>query len=121
MCMESEYKKSERLMNMSEFTNVTALTKELMENEKQCCCSDSILYLRVITTIANRNGMDIESMTVPYFLENLHGAGFPGFETVRRARQKLQAQFPHLAANKTVAAFRAKNEKKYRAFAREKL
>ena len=41
----------------------------------------------------------------------------PGFETVRRARQKVQVKFPELSACEKVAEFRGENEQKYRAYA----
>ena len=104
---------------MNELTNTKAIVKEIMEKDTQCRNSDSLLYLRVITHIANRSGIDIDSVTVPYFLRNLHGDGFPGFETVRRTRQKIQQHHPELSACGSVAGYRAKKEKEYRDFARE--
>ena len=67
---------------------------------------------------AKQKGIDLEKMTVPFFLLNLHGAGFPGFETVRRTRQKIQQHHPELAACEAVEGFRAVNEQEFREFAR---
>lgn len=103
---------------MLDLKNTTALVKSLLEQDKQCRNSDSFLYLKVLSAIGKQKGIDIERMSVPYFLVNLHGAGFPGFETVRRTRQKLQQHHPELAACETVEGFRAENEKVFRDFAR---
>ena len=102
---------------MLDLKNTTALVKSILEQDKQCRNSASFLYLKVLSVTAKQKGIDLEKMTVPYFLLNLHGAGFPGFETVRRTRQKLQQHHPELAACEAVEGFRAENEAKYKAYA----
>ena len=104
-------------MMMNDLKNTTALVKAILEQDKQCRNSDSFLYLKVLSAVAKQKGIDLEKMTVPYFLLNLHGAGLPPFESVRRARQKIQAAFPELAACEAVEGFRAENEAKFRAYA----
>lgn len=103
---------------MNELKNTTALVKSILEQDKRCRNSDSFLYLKVLCTVGKQKGIDLEKMSVPYFLLNLHGAGFPGFETVRRTRQKLQQHHPELCACEAVEGFRTENEKEFRAFAR---
>ena len=102
---------------MVDLKNTTALVKSILEQDKQCRNSDSFLYLKVLSAAAKQKGIDLEKMTVPYFLLNLHGAGLPPFESVRRARQKLQATYPELAACERVEGFRMENEAQYRAYA----
>ena len=102
---------------MLDLKNTTALVKSILEQDKQCRNSDSFLYLKVLSVIGQQKGIDIEKMSVPYFLLNLHGAGLPGFETVRRTRQKIQQHHPELAASEAVEGFRAENEKVFRAYA----
>jgi hypothetical protein len=105
-------------MTMLDLKNTTALVKSILEQDNQCRNSDSFLYLKVLSAAAKQKGIDLEKMTVPYFLLNLHGAGLPPFESVRRARQKIQVAYPHLAASKAVQDFRTENEAAYREFAR---
>ena len=102
---------------MNDLKNTTALVRSILEQDKQCRSSDSLLYLKVLTEVGKKRGVDIEKMSIPYFLLNLHGAGFPGFETVRRTRQKLQQHHPELAACERVEGFRAEREKEFRAYA----
>lgn len=102
---------------MNDLKTTTALVKSILKQDKQCRNSDSFLYLKVLSAVAKHKGIDLEKMTVPYFLTNLHGAGLPPFESVRRTRQKLQAAHPELAACEAVEGFRAENEQEYRAFA----
>ena len=103
---------------MLDLKNTTALVKSILEQDKQCRNSDSFLYLKVLSVVAKQKGIDLEKMTVPYFLLNLHGAGLPPFESVRRSRQKIQEHNPHLAACEAVEDFRTENEAQYRAYAR---
>ena len=103
---------------MSDLKNTTELVKAILEENEQTRNSDSFLYLKVLSAVAKQKGIDLEKMSVPYFLENLHGAGLPGFETVRRTRQKIQQHHPELASSDRVAAFRADNEAKFREYAR---
>ena len=105
-------------MTMFDLKNTTALVKSILEQDKQCRNSDSFLYLKVLSVTAKQKGIDLEKMTVPHFLMNLHGAGLPPFESVRRARQKIQERNPHLAAREAVECFRAENEAEFRAYAR---
>lgn len=103
----------------NDLPNTKELVRSILEKSEQCRNSDSFLYFAVLKAVGDRKGLDIDSMSIPYFMLNLHGTAFPGFETVRRARQKLQAEYPHLRASDAVEGFRADNEKAFREFARE--
>lgn len=52
------------------------------------------------------------------FEDVLFNEDLPSFETIRRARQKAQADFPNLRADETVEAFRSEREAEFRDFAR---
>ncbi|MBR5544888.1 MAG: hypothetical protein IKU66_05380 [Clostridia bacterium] len=98
---------------------ITANTvKQILTDEPSTRSSDSLLYLKVIERIAEEQDIDLEKWSVPYFLRNLSHTFFPPFESVRRARQKIQAQHPELSANAKVQAQREINEAEYREFAR---
>lgn len=103
---------------MYDLKNTTALVKSILEQDKQARNSDSLLYLKVLSVVADQKDVILEDVSVPFFLLNLQGTEFPPFESVRRARQKLQAAFPELAACETVQGFRTENEKEVRAYAK---
>ena len=103
---------------MNELKTTAALVKHLLETDPQTRNSDSYLYYQVIRFEANQKGVDLKTLTVQSFLLCINQLGFTGFETVRRARQKIQAQYPELAAKGSVSSARAENEKNFRAFAR---
>ena len=94
------------------------MVKHLLETKPHTRNSDSFLYLEVIQYEANLKGVDVHVLSVAAFLASMNFLGFTGFETVRRARQKIQAQYPELAAKDSVSAARAENEKDFRDFAR---
>lgn len=103
---------------MIDFKTTTELVKYILTNDPKTRSSDSFLYLKVLTEIGRQRGIDIDKMSIPYFLLNLHDAGFPGFETVRRTRQKLQQHYPYLSSTEAVKGFRTANEAEYRAYVR---
>lgn len=102
---------------MEDLKTTTHLVKAILEDNVQARNSDSYLYLKVLDHIADEFGIVLSAMPVPYFLTNINDLPFPGFETVRRTRQKIQADFPDLAACKKVAAMRQENEAAFKAYA----
>lgn len=103
----------------TELKNTTALVKDILEQDQKARNSDSFLYFQVLKRLGKEKDLDLDYVSVTVFLLNMSEWGFPPFESVRRARQKLQAEFPELSANKKVAAHRAENEEAFRQFARE--
>lgn len=101
-----------------ELSTYTGLVKSILETDTQARNSDSFLYLKVLQHIADEKDIWLNGLTVPDFLMSMNLFGFPGFETIRRTRQKIQEKFPELSANDTVQGFREENEKDFRDFAR---
>jgi hypothetical protein len=101
-----------------ELNIVTNLVKYILVEEPQTRNSDSLLYLKVINHFAKEKGIDLSELTVEYFLTALNVLGFPGAETVRRTRQKIQQEYPYLKANATVEQFRADNEEAFKNYAK---
>lgn len=102
---------------MSELKTVSALVKNILEQDEKARNTDNYLYFKVLEHYSELREIDIHSMTVPLFLKKLDNHIFPGFETVRRSRQKVQAAYPDLAADKAVEKLRDKNESVYQDFA----
>lgn len=103
---------------VKELRTITGLVKAILEKETAARNSDSVLYLSVLTKICKEKSIDIANLTVPSLLLLGKELGLPGFETVRRTRQKIQAKFPELSGSKEVQAYRTANEAAYREFAR---
>lgn len=101
-----------------ELKTVAGLVREILAEDKQARNSDSFLYFKILKKIGEERGIDIDSMSVTRFLLNMKDYQFPCFETVRRARAKLQAEYPEYSGDRTVKAYREENEKAFREFAR---
>ena len=93
-----------------EFKQVKNVVKTILTEYTQTRNSDNLLYLIVIETIGKGN---IEK-PISEILLNLEELGLPCFETVRRTRQKLQAENPDLQACDIVQDFRTAREEEFR-------
>ena len=102
---------------MNELKTVTKLVKAILEEDKRSRNSDSFLYLKVLEHIADQKDINLYKISVPVFLCSMNSYGFPPFESVRRTRQKIQEQCPHLAACDKVEAMRDEKEAEFWAFA----
>lgn len=104
-----------------ELRTTTGIVKSILQNFPDARNSDNYLYLKVLQTIGSKNNIDINSMSMPRFLLHMKDLGFPGFESVRRSRQKLQAEYPELAGNDNVEAQRVLNEETFKQYAHERV
>jgi hypothetical protein len=84
----------------------------LLRENKELRDNDDLLYLELLKLY----NPDIENVGLGYFLRNRSNTKLPPFETVRRARQKIQAENEDLKGIRTEA--RKKAEEKYLEFAR---
>ena len=103
---------------MNDLKTTKARVLAILQQDERARNSDSHLYFRLIGELGQEKGIDMNFVTVTAFLLNMNEWGFPPFESVRRARQKLQQEFPELSANEQVKAFRDEKEAEYREFAR---
>lgn len=102
----------------TELNNTKAMVKSVLMTHPQARNSDNYLYYTICKHIGKRHGIDIDKMSIPAFFLHLKDYGFPGFETVRRTRQKIQAEYPELAGDDNVEAQRMLNEEAFREYAR---
>lgn len=105
---------------MKKLKSKAALVKRILESDPLCRNDDDRLYLKVLQHEAAEKGIVMFNVSVPAFLLDVKKRlDFTGFETVRRSRQKIQAQYPELAASKKAQGKRLEKETEYRAFAHE--
>lgn len=101
-------------MKKNELATVKNIVKDVLVNHKQARDSDMTLYVKV----CERMNGDVLGKPFCFVLLNLKDLNLPNFETVRRARQKIQAECPELGADADVEAQRMINEDAFRDFAR---
>ena len=102
----------------NELKTTTDLVKDILRKYPQTRNSDNELYFRVCAELGKQKGINIHTMSMPAFFLHMKDYGFPATESVRRARQKLQAEYPELAAVPEVEGQRNLNEKDFRNYAR---
>ena len=108
-------------MNTSKILYSTnKIVKEILETNIPARNSDTYLYLQVLYRVGKAKGIDVDTISVAEFLKNRSKLGIACFETVRRARQKIQAEHPELASSESVQAQKIINERVYRAYAQSK-
>lgn len=101
----------------AELMTTTNIVKKLLENDPQTRNSDSYLYLKVLGVVEREKNISVNQVPVKKFLMHMAEWGFPPFESVRRARQKLQNTFPELSAKPEIKAARKENEKAVKEYA----
>ena len=95
------------------------LVWEVLLNNRAARNSDNFLYFLVCERRLKEKGLTVDNISFKEGLLAQKEYNLPNFETVRRTRQKLQAQFPELTGAKNVMEARAKREKIFREYARE--
>ena len=103
---------------LKELNRVSKIVKKVLIDDTRARNSDARLYRKVIYQIGMNKGIDVGAMSVTYYLEHMKQLGFPAFETISRARRKIQAKHPELAGDDDVVAHREINEQVYREYAK---
>lgn len=93
---------------------VMSIVEFYLRKNKKCRASDDYLYLCIARDICRVNGTPFADLTFKEFMEKRAELHVPKFESVRRARQKLQEQYPDLKPSKAVVQERTQLEKEYR-------
>ena len=104
---------------IDDIRNTAKLVKAVLEEHPITRGSDEYLYYEVCAARLKQQGEDIKTFRLANALLHRKLFDIPKFETVRRARQKLQADHPELASCTIVAEFRADREQAFREWARE--
>jgi hypothetical protein len=99
-----------------ELRTTTDLVKHILETVPATRNSDTLLYYRVCDAIDSKS----LGLSFGYVLLSMNELKLPGFETVRRSRQKIQQAHPELAG-KEVEGHRMINEEIFREYARGKV
>lgn len=102
---------------MNRLREIKSIVYEMLKEHEDTRNCDEFLYYLVCRKVLWVQGKPISNMLFTSAMLFRKELGLPKFESVRRARQKLQAEFPDLAPAKRVAKKRAEQEKVYKEFA----
>lgn len=97
--------------------NTAKLVKSILKRNPAARNSDYILWLEVLREYTAFHGCSalLRSWTVEEFLSHGHTL-VPCFESVSRARRKIQAKYPELKGTREVQEARTELEEEYREF-----
>jgi len=93
------------------------VVKNILETDPKARNSDNYLLSVTYATIGKDHGINLENMSVLSFFMKLSEYGFPSPETIRRTRQKLQAEDSSLRASGNVEGARMLNEETFKNYA----
>lgn len=91
---------------MKNIRNTSVIVQGILERHPKTRNSDNLLYIKVVESINS----DLIYKPMKEVLLHAKAYGIPPFESVRRSRQKLQAEFPELRAKKEIEAEREINQ-----------
>lgn len=97
------------------FENITALVLETLEMKPDTRNDDYLLWLEILQV----KGFPTGCVSAYCLLSTAKIAKLPSFETVSRARRKLQAEYPNLRASPETQTARAELEEEYKEYARQ--
>lgn len=98
---------------MKQLNKVKELVKNILTESENTRNSDDLLYI----TVCKRINPIAASLPFYMVLGNRKEYGIPSFESVSRARRKIQEENPDLCGTDTVEAYRKVNEETFREFA----
>ena len=96
-----------------ELNRTNDIVKQLLINDPKTRNSDNHLYCCVVKCL------NADALTHPFWevMEHMDSFDLPCFETVRRTRQKIQAEHPELKASEVVKSLRSINEEIFKEYA----
>ena len=102
-----------REQEMRRIQQVTENVRVILENNPETRNNDNALYIKIVEHVDK----DLIYLPMVELLMNTEKYKIPRFESVRRARQKLQAMHPELRASEAVREARAECEEIVREYA----
>ena len=93
------------------FMKLQEFVQPILEADERTRNSDDVLYFQVCTKLLGDN------LSLKHVLLNRKDLRIPSYESVGRARRKLQEENPELRACERVQELRAEKEAEYKAMA----
>ena len=98
---------------MERLKHTTAIVKYILEIDEASRNNDNLLYYRVCEYL----NKEVLGKSFGFVLLSMQSYKIPPFESVRRARQKVQETHPELSSTARIQALRLKQEEVYRSYA----
>ena len=103
---------------MKKIIETTKIVRELLENIPATRDDDNLLWWKTLEITGNFYEIPVGKLTVEYVLTRIYEMRLPTFETVSRARRKLQEKYPHLKGSEGARKRRREKELLFEEYAR---
>lgn len=104
---------------MKKIIKVQELVKGILENDPETRDDDNLLWAQAIREAAFINGCAyVLDWSIGSLMLNVRTLHLPTFETVSRARRKLQSKHPELRGTEKVTKARGEREKVFEEYAK---
>ena len=104
---------------MKKLLNTTKLVKKILEEQPETRNDDNLLWLEAIRETAyEKDCVYALDFGIASLMRNIRFLGLPSFESVSRARRKLQEKYPELRGTEKTRRIRAEREKTFEEYAR---
>lgn len=100
---------------MIELNRIQYMVYEILRDNEDCRNSDNWLYLEVL----EKHDINVLGMSIDNFFRHFSDYDVPRFESVARARRKVQELYPELKSKEPVRTWRKENETAFRNYSRE--
>lgn len=107
---------------MKKLLKITELVKGILEENEETRDDDNLLWLEAIRETAyKRDCVYVLDWSIAGLMNNIRNLHLPTFESVSRARRKLQEKYPELRGEEKARKEREKREEIYKEYARNEL
>ena len=104
---------------MRKLLKITELVKGVLEEYPETRNDDNLLWLETMREAAYKNNCVYAlDLGLTYIMHNIRALNLPTFESVSRARRKLQAKYPELRGTERARKRRAEKEIIYKEYAK---
>ena len=100
---------------MKKIESIAKQVKQILIDYPETRNNDYLLWIKFIELCTDKSPLLVESFR--YIVENLRELGIPNFETIGRARRKVQEKNPDLNATESTQKHREEREVAFREFA----
>lgn len=104
---------------MRKLLKITELVKGVLEEYPETRNDDNLLWLEALRETAyKRDCVYVLDLGLSSLMHNIRALNLPTFESVSRARRKLQAKYPELRGTERAQRRRAEKEIIYKEYAK---
>ena len=103
---------------MSKMYDLHIRVKRILEQYPDARDSNNVLFWLVLKDLGKDIGVDLNAMRLQDVILRSRELGLPQYESITRARRKVQELNPELAGSSTVQAHRLVEEQTYKDYAR---